>query len=237
MKKIFSSNDDKLSEKAFPQSIVISIICIFLCIVALCSATYAWFTSSLSSGEIIIESSHFALNVRISDENGNEIAVITNEDGTQTCTLGTGVYTVVLTMTDETTASKGYCDITINSGEKKQTKSISNDPDVGTASFTFTLDVREDNTVLVFKSKWGISSSPDISDGDTLVVPAQPSETDTEVDTESETDTQPDAEVETEIGTDTDAETDTYADTDTDAATETEAEAETEIETNTETDI
>ena len=208
MKKIFSSNDDKLSEKAFPQSIVISIICIFLCIIALCSITYAWFSSSLSSGENVIESSHFALNVNIYDENGDPVTVTANENGTHTCTFDAGIYTVVLTMTDDTTASKGYCELTINSADEKQTKSISNDASVGSDSFSFILDVGANNTVIVFQPKWGISSSPDISEGDTVIVLPQNTETDTETesDIESETESEPESEVDTENDTDTETE-------------------------------
>ena len=173
MKNIFSSNDEKLTEKAFSQNLLVSILSILLCVVALCSITYAWFTTNVSSGENVIKSSRFALDIKVLDENGSPIDVINNNDGTYHCTFeSTGVYTVELKMTDDTTASKGYCEMTINSTDKKQTEPISKDPSTDTDPFTFTIEITSKNTVIVFEPKWGISASSDISKGGQLVVPA-----------------------------------------------------------------
>jgi hypothetical protein len=62
--------------------------------------------------------------------------------------------------------------MTINSTDKKQTEPISNDPSTDTDSFTFTIEITSNNTVIVFEPKWGISASSDISKGGQLVVPA-----------------------------------------------------------------
>lgn len=47
---ISSDSKEKLTEKAFKQSIILSFLSIFLCIVALCSTTFAWFTDEVSTG-------------------------------------------------------------------------------------------------------------------------------------------------------------------------------------------
>ena len=170
MKKIFSTKDKKLTDKTFSQSMLISIISILLCVVALCSVTYAWFTTNVSSGENVIESSRFALDITVYDENDATIDVIDNADETYRCTFeSVGVYTVVLKMSDDTTASKGYCEITINSTEKKQTTPISKDTTIGVDPFTFKIEITEANTVIVFKPKWGMSASADIANDGLLV--------------------------------------------------------------------
>lgn len=169
MKNIFSSDDEKLNERVFSQSLIISIISILLCIIALCSITYAWFTTNVSSGENVVESSTFALVIEVADGEGNAIAVTDNQDGTHSCTLeNTGEYTVVLKMTDDTTASKGYCEITLNATEVMQTEPISDDSSIGVNPFTFTVAAADANTVITFESKWGISAAADIADGDTV---------------------------------------------------------------------
>ena len=172
MKNIFSYNDKKLTDKVFSQSLLVSILSILLCVVALCSITYAWFTTNVSSGENVIESSRFALDIKVIDKNDSPIDVIDNDDGTYRCTFeSVGVYTVVLKMTDDTTASKGYCEITINSTDKKQTEPISKDTSVGIDPFIFTIEITRENTVIVFEPKWGISASSDISNREQLEVP------------------------------------------------------------------
>lgn len=48
-KNICVSDSNRLTEKAFKQSITISFIGILLCMVALCSVTWAWFSAEISS--------------------------------------------------------------------------------------------------------------------------------------------------------------------------------------------
>ena len=172
MKNMFSSNDEKLTEKAFSQSLIVSILSILLCVVALCSITYAWFTTNLSSGENVIESSLFALDIQVFDNNDSPVYVTDNNDGTYLCTFeNAGKYTVVMKMTDDTTASKGYCEITTNSTNKNQTEPISKDISIGVESFSFTVEISNADTTIVFEPKWGISATADIADGGLLVVP------------------------------------------------------------------
>ena len=166
MKNIFSCKKKKPSEKTFSQSILISVFSILLCLVLLCSMTYAWFTASESSSENVIKSGFFALDIDVLDENGDVVPVADN-----TCTfINAGTYTITLKMTGDTTASRGYCQLSISSvAEKMQTEPISKDAFVGVEEFTFTI-VAEANTVVVFEPRWGISAAPDISNGSTLVL-------------------------------------------------------------------
>ena len=170
MKHIFSSNDEKLTDKAFSQNLLVSILSILLCIVALCSITYAWFTTNVSSGENIIESGRFALDILVTGEDGIVNATDSANGIYRYTFANVGEYTVVFKMTDDTTASKGYCEMTINATEKMQTEPISKDTTIGLDPFTFTIEITHENTVIVFEPKWGISASPDVSNADRLVV-------------------------------------------------------------------
>ena len=169
MKNTVSFKKEKPSQKALPQGMLIFILGTFMCVVFLCSASYAWFTAAEKSAENVITSSFFALNIGVRDENNAIVPVTANDDGTHTCTFtNAGIYTVTLTMTEDTTASKGYCELTINSTQKKQTESISRNPDNGKNPFTFTIEV-EAGTVVSFESKWGISAADEkIANGDTF---------------------------------------------------------------------
>ena len=165
LKKIFDANDEKITEKAFSQGLIISVLSILLCVVALCSATYAWFSIDLSSGSNVLESSRFALDIKVIDEQGNDVFVKDNENGTFSCTLETvgAKYSVVMKMTNDTTATKGYCDVVINDTNKKQTQPISDDSAIGVNPFTFTIEVTSENTVVTFVPKWGLPAEAEIA--------------------------------------------------------------------------
>ena len=176
MKNKVSFNEEKQAERVISQSLLISIIGTIMCVVFLCSATYSWFTAAEKSGENVIESSLFALDFDVRDENGMTVPVADNIDGTHTCTFeNAGTYKITLKMNKDTTASKGYCQLTISSkAEKMQTAPISNDASVGGVNpFTFTIVV-EENTVIIFESKWGMSASPDIYHDSTYVFAEEP---------------------------------------------------------------
>lgn len=168
MKNIFSSKNKKRSEKLFSQSMLISVFSILMCFVLLCSMSYAWFTASESSSENVIKSGFFALDIDVRDETGGTVSVVDNANGTHTCKfIDAGTYTITLKMTGDTTASKGYCELSISSvAEKMQTKPISKDASVGVEEFTFKIVVKA-NTVVEFEPKWGISAAADISHNST----------------------------------------------------------------------
>lgn len=173
MKNIFDSNEQRITEKAFSHGLIISVLSILLCIIALCSASYAWFNTDLSSDGNVLESGRFALDITVTDENGELVELKDNNNGTFSCELEKGsTYTVLMKMTNDTTATKGYCDVTINSSDKKQTASISEDSSIGKDPIEFTIEVNVENTVVVFEPKWSIPADPQIFDGEALVVGA-----------------------------------------------------------------
>ena len=67
MKNILNSKE-KISEKAFSQSLLISVISILLCIVALCSVTWAWFSTEISSSSSDIKSAYCDVTVSVMNE-------------------------------------------------------------------------------------------------------------------------------------------------------------------------
>ena len=166
MKNKVSSKIKKRSKKMISPGMLMPLFSIFMCLVFLCSASYAWFTATEKSVENVITSSFFALDIVVVDENGNAFSVLADGDGKHTFTFAeAGTYDITLKMTNEATASKGYCELTISSeAEKKQTESISKDATLGVQKLTFTMTV-EENTVVVFEPKWGISASQDIFNG------------------------------------------------------------------------
>ena len=69
MKHIFDSKDEKLTEKAFIQSVVISVVGILLCIVALCSATFCWFTGGTENNSNTLVSGSFDVTITVAEGN------------------------------------------------------------------------------------------------------------------------------------------------------------------------
>ena len=96
MKNFFDCKDEKITEKAFSQSLIISVVSILLCLVALCSMTYAWFTAETTSSSNTLTSGSFDVTIAVSEV----------EDGVATTSAGTidpvsnteGKYTVTLTL-------------------------------------------------------------------------------------------------------------------------------------------
>ena len=178
MKHNIFSKEEKISEKSFSQGFFISILSIFLCIVALCSITYAWFNGSVQSNKNNIQSGHFSVDVTsvipvVSDDATTASAISPDENGVYR--LASGTYTVTLTPTDQTNV-KGYCMVTIN-GVQYPTDVIVNESTVSDAypnsnsPFTFQIVLAEDST-LVVNSRWGVPASPQISKDGTLSIQA-----------------------------------------------------------------
>ncbi len=153
MKNIFDSKDEKITEKAFVQSVVISVVGILLCIVALCSVTFCWFTGETESNSNTLVSGTFDVEIKV--EKGDtipeteaegeqadaaaaadsekteeteatiEVKADPNQQGVWVCELpGAGTYTVTLTLKDGSTV-KGHCVVCVgNDATKKHTDAI-----------------------------------------------------------------------------------------------------------------
>lgn len=181
MKNIFSTNDEKITEKAFSQSLIISVLSILLCIVVLCSLTYAWFTQDVSSNTNKLQSGHFDFNVSVIRGENDEVAeasentIVADASGAYTLDA-VDTYTITLELTKETTA-KGYCIVTVN-GEEYRTEVIVNEQTKSetypgeNAPFTFKIKTTEANTTVKVESRWGVPADSTIEKGDTLTVEA-----------------------------------------------------------------
>ena len=183
MKNFFDCKDEKITEKAFSQSLIISVVSILLCIVALCSVTYAWFTGETTSGSNTLMSGSFDVKITVSAvEDG--VATASNEEltedptqaGRYICTLNPGTYQISLKLTEGSTV-KGHCIVTIGDSAPQHTAAIigNNTANVGenttkTDPFTFTLTVTK-KTTITLEPRWGVVVEPDIEHGSTYPIP------------------------------------------------------------------
>ncbi|MBQ9805312.1 MAG: hypothetical protein IJW49_02220 [Clostridia bacterium] len=183
MKNFFDCKDEKITEKAFSQSLIISVVSILLCLVALCSMTYAWFTSETSSSSNTLMSGSFDVTIAVSKIENNVATASTvelEEDPTQAgryiCTLENGTYEISLTLTPGSTV-KGHCVVTINGGEEQHTAAIigENTANVDetvmeTNPFKFKITVTG-TTKVTLEPRWGVVVEPDIEHGNTYPMP------------------------------------------------------------------
>ena len=177
MKNFFETKQEKITDKAFTQSLFISIASILICIVMLCSITFAWFSDDVSNNTNKAVTGRFKIEVQsivhVEAEGDTEIGL--NESSTYT--LDEGKYRVTVDLTAETTV-KGYCIITVNVTEyhtdvivNDQTKNdIYNTPN---APFVFTLVIPEGGATVSFDSRWSIPADVEVTYGGTLTIPAE----------------------------------------------------------------
>ena len=177
MKRLGACKDEKITEKAFSQGLLISLLSMFVCIVALCSATYAWFSDgSASSSNNTLVAGSFELVVALEAEtNARPEPILSAEAGITTCVLpAAGRYTVTLTPTQDSTV-KGHCAIVVN-GVSQSTEVIvseqmaNSDGFAKNAPYVFVVETTEADVTLTFLSRWGIPSAPSVSAGDILLI-------------------------------------------------------------------
>lgn len=177
----FGSKQDKLTDKAFTQSIAVSVISILLCVVALCSVTWAWFSEDVSSSSNTIKTGTYSLNMEIKDDDSEAMITGTENEGAYKSyqySLAVGkAYTITLTA-DTGSDSNGYCKILVDGVAQPYYTSIvpSNASGELTNPCTFTFVVKSDATTtdtqtidVTFELRWGTySGSFDVSNGGTL---------------------------------------------------------------------
>ncbi len=135
-----------ISDKLFLRSFLLSVGSILLCLALLCSMTYAWFSDGIESDRNALVSGSFLLEFKVKDSDGNEIPLTGNafRPSARTALLPrTGVYTVTLTLTEQSDA-KGYCIVTCDNMYPKLTEVI-----VGES--TKSKDGRELNSPFIFQ--------------------------------------------------------------------------------------
>ena len=162
---------EKLTDKAFSRLMITSVLGILICITCLCSATWAWFSADTASNSNTLGSGKFGLSVTVADENGAPVDVSESPTGTSACTLTeAGLYTVTLTATADTTVSKGFCVIKVNSNTYRTDALMLEE----TNTFTFTLDAKEPDLTVIFSPAWGLPAEISVTTGETLPISGLP---------------------------------------------------------------
>ena len=167
MRNTIPKHEEKISDKVLSQTLIFSTISILLCIVALCSATYAWFVADVSSHSNRLETGRFDLVVLVSNESGESVDVTDSTAGAVVIFEDAGIYTVTLAISDDTTASRGFCKLKVGD-VSYTTASISRESSGGT--FVFKIKTTEPNTVITFISAWGIPAHEDVKNEATLIL-------------------------------------------------------------------
>ena len=193
MKNFFDAKDEKITEKAFSQGLIISVVSILLCLVALCSMTYAWFTSETTSSSNTLTSGSFDVDIKVFQvadgvTTANALEAETTAVGKYSYTLQSGTYEIALKLKDTSTV-KGHCVVTIGNAEVKNTASIigANTANVENATitdpFTFKITVT-DTTKVSIEPRWGVVVNPDIRNEDEIVLNSASSNDETDLSNE-----------------------------------------------------
>jgi len=173
-----NQKQDKLSDKAFSQSLTISIFSILLCIVLLCSLTFAWFNQDVSSPSNTLEAGQFLVDITVTDDTTSAALVGSEKNGVWTYALETAdTYTVTITVSEQATA-KGYCEVSLNGGELLSTVHLIGENYKGNVTGertkTITFTVKHEGATpgsLVIAPHWGISADSSIQEGTALPLP------------------------------------------------------------------
>ena len=166
-------NTDKLTDKAFMRLIITSALAIFLCVVCLCSTTWAWFSDSNTSGSNSITASSCTMVITVGDQQyayGTTIPEITLPAGN----------TLTVKMTIPEDSASGYCVVeytyTVDGETKKEecrTQAVSNTAtSTPVREVSFSIVAEEDaQTKVKITPRWGIYSGVAcIKNGDVLNV-------------------------------------------------------------------
>lgn len=153
LKELFiGSKQNKLTEKAFAQSITVSVISILLCLIALCSVTWAWFSKNVTSSSNTIKTSNCTVTVSVLND-GVEIAPNTDATGTYTFEAGKS-YQIKISSTGSVESS--YCKLVID-GNEYYTEQISTTEPNNTISFTLAFDAPTEVEII---TRWGTYHIP-----------------------------------------------------------------------------
>ena len=150
MKNFFDCKDEKITEKAFSQSLIISVVSILLCLVALCSVTWAWFSEDVTSSSNTIKTGNCTVTVSVMNET-TEIPL--NATGTYTFEAGKS-YKIIITSTGSVTSS--YCKLVIG-GQDFYTEQVSTSEPNNTISFTLAFDAPTEVEII---TRWGTYHIP-----------------------------------------------------------------------------
>lgn len=159
-------NTEKLSDKAFARLALTSVLGILVCIVCLCSTTYAWFTGSVQGHNNKIQAADACLlSVSVYKDGAEEALATVNTENPITLECE-GTYTVTLMLPKE--SASGYLVLTVGGQEYYSDYLQRNDESDG--ALTFTLNVTTVQNV-TFTARWGIYSGDcHVKNGETLTI-------------------------------------------------------------------
>ena len=159
-------NKEKLSDKAFARLALTSILGILVCIICLCSTTYAWFTGSVPNDNNKIQTADACLlSVSVYKDDAEETLATVNTENPVTLDCE-GTYTVTLTLPKE--SSSGY--LVLNVGGQEYYSDYLQGNNDNDQTLTFTLNVETAKSV-TFTARWGIYSGEcHVKNGETLTI-------------------------------------------------------------------
>lgn len=154
-----------MTEKAFMHSIAVSVFCVLICAVALCSATWAWFSGDVTSSDNEIKTGYCDITISVND-GALDVAV---KDGTSDVYTIEAGKTYTVSITSDGNVSSSYCKIVIG-GNEHYTQQINTQAPGNRISFTLTA---ENDTDVQIISRWGVYSGEqrDFVDGGVYTIP------------------------------------------------------------------
>ena len=148
----------RLTDKAFNQSLAVSVLSIILCLVVLTGMTWAWFSGGINSSSNNISSANCKLEISIM----NGSSVVSSVDGKYTLLKDTP-YEIKITATG--TANSAYCVVNVNGVDYYTSQIPTKQTNINGTTvpnyITFTLQFTADTTAVEFIPHWGTSSKQD----------------------------------------------------------------------------
>lgn len=146
-----------------------SVLGLCICAVCLCGMSWAWFTASTAASATTIRSATLQIEeVKLDNE------LLTNsENGSYTITkaLTKGSYTLSFKATDSSTATKGFCKISIKIGNSAETSYYTEDiADKNAHTVTITVNnISNEDVTITVEPIWG-SLPEDIDSNDSISI-------------------------------------------------------------------
>ena len=145
---------DKLTDKAFSRLMLMSILWIFVTLVSLCSLTWAWYSTNVSSSQNTLRAATSSAAITVLDSNGSALPIAgQNAQGQDVYVFEANTpYTVTLTIGENDTAN-AYCSLVINDfpyhSEPLLASSVHN-------SLSFQIEFTQKQVGVQVLPRWGI---------------------------------------------------------------------------------
>lgn len=162
-------NTEKLTDKAFFRLLMVSVGAMALCLVCLCSTTFAWYTkSSMSTSNRVRTAEGCLVSVSLIDTNftddvSDDVPVFADFSANETesekeVLLASGAYRVDISLPAD--SASGYCILTVGT-EKYYSPYIARHQSAEAVTVSFSIKVTGDVSV-TFTPHWGIYSGSNI---------------------------------------------------------------------------